>query len=194
MGKTCGNCGCGMATCACKLLAAGGVVGAGLAFLYAGNAGESGLKSGSLWGAAVAYGIGIAYIVLSIVECILQGRAVKADSLGGGVEWSDREVAAEQGGALKGKSMVARDARALLGAWGAGASGGITHEKSTPLGDPNAQSEYTTTMTFSLSHSRVLSRRLSRTLSYTYTWENSNFHTEGANEKHLVMYVLNYLL
>jgi hypothetical protein len=112
-----------MATCACKLLAAGVVVGAGLAFLYAGNAGEAGLKSGSLWGAAVAYGIGIAYIVLSIVECILQGRAVKADSLGGGVEWSDRGVAAEQGGALKGKSMVARDARALLGAWGAGASG-----------------------------------------------------------------------
>lgn len=123
MGKTCGNCGCGMATCACKLLAAGVVAGAGLAFLYAGNAGEAGLKSGSLWGAAVAYGIGIAYIVLSIVECILQGKAVKADSLGGGVEWSDRDVAAEQGGALKGKSMVVRDARALLGAWGAGASG-----------------------------------------------------------------------
>lgn len=123
MGKTCGNCGCGMATCACKLLAAGVVAGAGLAFLYAGNAGEAGLKSGSLWGAAVAYGIGIGYIVLSIVECILQSRAVKADSLGGGVEWSDRDVAAEQGGALKGKSMVARDARALLGAWGAGASG-----------------------------------------------------------------------
>lgn len=77
---------------------------------------------------------------------------------------------------------------------GVGASGGITHEKSTPLGDSDAQSEYTTTMNFSLSHSRVLSRRLSRTLSYTYTWENSNFHTEGANEKHLVMYVLNYLL
>ena len=123
MSKTCGNCGCGMATCACKLLAAGVVAGAVLAFLYAGNAGEAGLKSGSLWGAAVAYGIGIAYIVLSIVECILQGKAVKADSLGGGVEWSDRDVAAEQGGALKGKSMVVRDARALLGAWGAGASG-----------------------------------------------------------------------
>lgn len=120
MSKTCGNCGCGMATCACKLLAAGVVAGAALAFLYAG---EAGLKSGSLWGAAVAYGIGIAYIVLSIVECILQKKAVKADSLGGGVEWSDRDVAAEQGGALKGKSMVVRDARALLGAWGAGASG-----------------------------------------------------------------------
>lgn len=123
MGKTCGNCGCGMVTCACKLLVAGVVAGAALAWLYAGNAGEAGLKSGSLWGAAVAYGIGIAYVVLSVVECILQARAVKADSLGGGVEWSDRDVAAEQGGALKGKSMVARDARALLGAWGAGASG-----------------------------------------------------------------------
>lgn len=77
---------------------------------------------------------------------------------------------------------------------GVGASGGITHEKSTPLGDTDAQSEYTTTMNFTLSHSRVLSRRLSRTLSYTYTWEDSNFHTEGAKEKHLVMYVLNYLL
>lgn len=123
MSKTCGNCGCGMATCACKLLAAGVVAGAVLAFLYAGNAGEAGLKSGSLWGAAVAYGIGIAYVVLSVVECILQGKAIKKDGLGGGVEWSDRDVAAEQGGALKGKSMVAKDARALLGAWGAGASG-----------------------------------------------------------------------
>jgi hypothetical protein len=77
---------------------------------------------------------------------------------------------------------------------GVGASGGITYEKSTPLGDSDALSEYTTTMNFSLSHSRVLSRRLSRTLSYTYTWENSNFHTEGAKEKHLIMYMLNYLL
>lgn len=77
---------------------------------------------------------------------------------------------------------------------GMGASGGVTYEKETPLEDKDAVSEYTTTINFSLSHSRVLSRRLSRTLSYTYTWENSNFHTEGANEKHLVMYVLNYLL
>lgn len=77
---------------------------------------------------------------------------------------------------------------------GVGASGGVTYEKETPLEDKDAVSEYTTTINFSLSHSRVLSRRLSRTLSYTYTWENSNFHTEGANEKHLVMYVLNYLL
>lgn len=123
MSKTCGNCGCGMATCACKLLAAGVVAGAALAWFYAGCAGEAGLKSGSLWGAAVAYGIGIAYVVLSVLECILQTKAIKTDSLGGEVEWSDRDVAAEQGGALKGKSMVVRDARALLGAWGAGASG-----------------------------------------------------------------------
>lgn len=77
---------------------------------------------------------------------------------------------------------------------GVGASGGVQYETETPLEDKDAQSEHTTTINFSLSHSRVLSRRLSRTLSYTYTWENSNFHTEGANEKHLVMYVLNYLL
>lgn len=77
---------------------------------------------------------------------------------------------------------------------GVGASGGVTYEKETPLGAKDALSEYTTTMNFSLSHSRVLSRRLSRMLSYTYSWEDSNFHPYGDKEKHLVLYTLNYLL
>ena len=43
-----------------------------------------------------------------------------------------------------------------------------------------------------MSHQRQLSRRLSRNLAYEYTWENSNFHDQGANEKHLVTYSFSY--
>jgi hypothetical protein len=47
-------------------------------------------------------------------------------------------------------------------------------------------------MDVSLGHSRQLSRRLSRTLAYTYSWENSNFHDDGAKEEHVVTYGLDY--
>ncbi len=66
------------------------------------------------------------------------------------------------------------------------------YELETPLGVPNAETEKTTTLTTGLTHMRQLSRKLSRSLSYEYTWENSNFHDNGANEKHLVMYTLIY--
>lgn len=66
------------------------------------------------------------------------------------------------------------------------------YELETPLGEENAETEKTTTLKAGLSHSRQLTRRLSRTLAYEYTWENSNFHEGGANEKHLATYSLSY--
>lgn len=65
---------------------------------------------------------------------------------------------------------------------------GATYEESTTLGEVDSETEKTTTVDFGLSHTRQLSRRLSRVISYVYTWENSNFHDEGPNEKHLVTY------
>lgn len=67
------------------------------------------------------------------------------------------------------------------------------YETSTPLGAADAVTEDTTTMDVGLNHSRQLSRRLSRVLAYQYTWENSNFHDEGAMQQHLVTYGLTYL-
>lgn len=66
------------------------------------------------------------------------------------------------------------------------------YELETPLGEENAETEKTTTLSAGLNHTRQLSRKLSRTLSYEYTWENSNIHVEGANEKHLVIYGFTY--
>ncbi len=66
------------------------------------------------------------------------------------------------------------------------------YELETPLGETDAETEKTTTLTAGLNHQRQLSRRLSRILAYEYTWENSNFHDEGANEKHLATYTLRY--
>ncbi|MBR6022829.1 MAG: hypothetical protein IK066_10500 [Kiritimatiellae bacterium] len=59
--------------------------------------------------------------------------------------------------------------------------------------DKSSPTERTTTFNAGLSHARALSRKLSRTLSYNYTWENSNFHHDGANIENLVTYQLNYL-
>ena len=66
------------------------------------------------------------------------------------------------------------------------------YEMETPLGEEEAETEKTTTLTTGLSHVRQLSRRLNRVLAYEYTWENSNFHDGGANEKHLATYSLTY--
>ena len=71
-------------------------------------------------------------------------------------------------------------------------SGSVDYSIDKPL-DKSSPTEYTTTYTAGLSHSRSISRKLSRTLSYNYTWENSNFHHDGANEEHLVTYQLNYI-
>lgn len=66
------------------------------------------------------------------------------------------------------------------------------YEISTPLGDPDAKTEDTTSLTYNAGHTRMISRRLSRNLNYTYTWENSNFHHDGAKMKHLVVYGFTY--
>ncbi|HAL92484.1 MAG TPA: hypothetical protein DCM68_05600 [Verrucomicrobia bacterium] len=66
------------------------------------------------------------------------------------------------------------------------------YELSTPLGEEDAETEKTTTFDVSLNHSRQLSRRLSRNLTYTYSWENTNFHDDGAMEEHEVIYGFAY--
>lgn len=66
------------------------------------------------------------------------------------------------------------------------------YEMETPLGDEDAETEKTTTLTAGLAHTRQLSRRLTRILAYEYTREDSNFHDEGAMEKHLATYSLTY--
>ena len=71
-------------------------------------------------------------------------------------------------------------------------AGSVEYAIDEPL-DKSSPIERTTTWTAGLTHSRALSRKLSRALSYEYTWENSNFHDDGANEKHLVTYQLNYV-
>ena len=70
------------------------------------------------------------------------------------------------------------------------------YDFSYEIAEPQAkdsETERTTTHSASLSHSRQLTKRLSRTLSYTYSWENSNFHHDGAKQEHQVEYLLNYI-
>ena len=67
-----------------------------------------------------------------------------------------------------------------------------SYEISRPLDDKDALEEDTTTLDFSAGHTRDLTRRLSRSLTYTYSWENSNFHHDGAMETHEVIYSLQY--
>lgn len=67
------------------------------------------------------------------------------------------------------------------------------YEISEPLEDENPTIEYTTNFSAHIGHSKSFSPRLSRTLNYTYTWECSNLHIDGAQEKHLISYGLNYV-
>lgn len=66
-----------------------------------------------------------------------------------------------------------------------------SYEESTPL-EEAAETEQTTLLTFGLTHTRPLSRKLSRIITYQYTWEDSNFHDFGPNEKHLAIYGFTY--
>ena len=68
----------------------------------------------------------------------------------------------------------------------------LSYDESTPLGDPTAVTEETTSVGVGLNHSRQFSRRLSRAIAYAYTWEDSNLRETGATIKHLVTYSLNY--
>lgn len=75
---------------------------------------------------------------------------------------------------------------------GVSANYSISYEMADPLGSDEPV-EYTTTQTFNLSHTRPISRQLTRTLSYTYQWENSNLHHDGAMQEHTIEYLLNYM-
>ena len=73
--------------------------------------------------ALLAAGIGLAYILLAIVEWFLQLRALSANLLPDELDLSERAVATERLAALKGHSLLHRHVRRLLAAWAAGASG-----------------------------------------------------------------------
>ncbi len=68
-----------------------------------------------------------------------------------------------------------------------------TYEEDTPLGEPDAVTEETTTLETGLIHTRMLTRRLERVLSYRYSWEDTNFQDDAPKQKHLVVYGLSYL-
>lgn len=85
-------------------------------------------KAGGNWDrsqlvALLATGIALSYIALSLVDWIVQVRALAANPLSDDLELSDRTVAAEQLAALKGCTPLHRHIRRLLAAWAAGASG-----------------------------------------------------------------------
>lgn len=86
------------------------------------------LKAGPGWdsselAALLATGLGLAYIVLSIIDWLIQVRALTANPLPDALDLSDRAVASEQLAALKGCTPLHRHIRRLLAAWAAGASG-----------------------------------------------------------------------
>jgi hypothetical protein len=75
---------------------------------------------------------------------------------------------------------------------GVGLSFGATYDQSTPLGDPTALTENTTSVNFGVNHSKQFSRRLSRNLSYAYTWEDSNLVETDPVITHTVLYGFSY--
>ena len=76
-----------------------------------------------LWLASIAAGIGAAYVLFSAADCVKRGLALKADPLNDDVDIRDRAVAKELAENLGGCGPLARQARRLLAAWGAGAVG-----------------------------------------------------------------------
>ena len=73
--------------------------------------------------ALLATGIGLAYVLLSILDWLVQLRALGSNPLPDDLDLSDRAVAGEQLAALKGCTPLHRHIRRLLAAWAAGASG-----------------------------------------------------------------------
>jgi F0F1-type ATP synthase membrane subunit b/b' len=71
----------------------------------------------------LALGIALSYLVLSVLDWLVQWRSLAANPLPYDLALSDRAVAGERGTALKGGSPLQRHIRRLLAAWGAGASG-----------------------------------------------------------------------
>ncbi|HAL92535.1 MAG TPA: hypothetical protein DCM68_05860 [Verrucomicrobia bacterium] len=73
--------------------------------------------------ALLATGIGLAYVVLSILDWLVQVRALCSNPLPDDLDLSERTVAGERLAALKGCTPLHRHIRRLLAAWAAGASG-----------------------------------------------------------------------
>lgn len=86
------------------------------------------LKAGGDWtrvqlASLLVNGIALAYLLLSLVDYLVQWRALSANPLPYDLTLSDRAIALEQVKALKGNAPLQRHIRRLLAAWGAGASG-----------------------------------------------------------------------
>ena len=79
--------------------------------------------SPSEWAALLVCGIGLAYIVLSVVDLFSQWRSLSANPLPEDLDLSERAIASEQLAAMKDCSILHRHVRRLLAAWAAGASG-----------------------------------------------------------------------
>ena len=77
----------------------------------------------SLWLSCIAAGIGVAYVLASVADCVKRGLALKADPLSDSIDVRDRAVAKDLAENLAGSGPLARQARRLLAAWGAGAVG-----------------------------------------------------------------------
>lgn len=73
--------------------------------------------------ALLVAGIGLAYILLSVVDWITQWRALASNPLPEDLDLSERAVASERLAALTGHTLLHRHIRRLLTAWAAGASG-----------------------------------------------------------------------
>jgi len=111
--------GYGMFTSICWVIGLGIILGVLLGIPF---------KAGGEWersqlAALLASGIALSYILLSLVDWVVQWRALSANPLPYDMELSDRAIAKEQVKALKGNAPLQRHIRRLLAAWGSGASG-----------------------------------------------------------------------
>jgi hypothetical protein len=73
--------------------------------------------------ALLVAGIGLAYILLSALDWATQLRALASNPLPDELDLSERAVASERLGTVKGCTILHRHIRRLLSAWAAGASG-----------------------------------------------------------------------
>jgi len=111
--------GYGMFTSICWVIGLGIILGVLLGIPF---------KAGGEWersqlAALLASGIALSYILLSLVDWLVQWRALSANPLPYDLELADRAIAQEQVKALKGRAPLQRHIRRLLAAWGSGASG-----------------------------------------------------------------------
>lgn len=98
------------------ILLVGILVGAGFAFVL-----DKDNSTPGLWVTSIASALAAAYVVYALIDCIRRGLAVRRDPLGAN-EVSDRDVAAGLAESL-GCGALSCQARPLLAAWGAGATG-----------------------------------------------------------------------